>query len=85
MLTKWYMHKLESYQANEMHKILWDFLTQTDHLIPARRAELVIIKKKKKKRTCSIVYFTVPADKTCKNKRKYKERQVLGSCQKNKL
>ena len=35
---------------NEMHKILWDFETQTDHLIPARRPELVIINKKKKKK-----------------------------------
>ena len=29
---KWYMHKLESVQENKMHKILWDFEIQTNHL-----------------------------------------------------
>ena len=29
------------------HKILWDFNIQTDHLIPARRPDLIIINKKK--------------------------------------
>ena len=43
---------------------LWDFNIQTDHLIPARRPDLIIInkKKKKKKRICKIVDFAVPAD-----------------------
>ena len=35
------MHKPESAQKNETHKILWDFEIQTDHLIPARRPELL--------------------------------------------
>ena len=34
--NKWYMHNSESIQENEMHKILWDFEIQTDHLILAR-------------------------------------------------
>ena len=34
------MHKSESIWENEVHKILWDFEIQTDHLIP------VIINKK---------------------------------------
>ena len=46
---KWYMHKLESILKNETHKIHLDFKIQTDHLIPARRSDLVIINKKKKK------------------------------------
>ena len=46
--TKWYMHKPESVLENEMHKILWDFEIQTEHLIPARRPDLVIINKKKR-------------------------------------
>ena len=45
--TKWYMHKPESVLENEMHKILWDFEIQIDHLILARRPDLVIVKKKK--------------------------------------
>ena len=44
------MHNPESVQENEMHKFLWDFKIQTDHLILARRQDLVIVKKKKKKK-----------------------------------
>ena len=30
------MHNPASVLENEMHKLLWDFETQTDHLISAR-------------------------------------------------
>ena len=30
------------------HKLLWDFNIQTEHLIPARRPDLIIINKKKR-------------------------------------
>ena len=30
--NKWYMHKPKAVLENEMHKILWDFEIQTDHL-----------------------------------------------------
>ena len=60
---------------NDTHKLLWDFNIQTDHLIPARRPDLIIINKKKK-RFCKIVDFAVPADhginlKECEKKDKY--------------
>ena len=45
--TKWYMHKPESIQENEKHKIFWDFEIQTDHLIPARKPHIVFINKTK--------------------------------------
>ena len=32
---------------NDIHKLLWDFDIQTDHLIPARRPDLIIINKKR--------------------------------------
>ena len=54
------MHKLESVQEDETHKTLRNFETQTDHLIPARRLDLVII-------NC-IVNFSVPADPKMKIK-----------------
>ena len=38
----------ESVPENEMHQILLGFEIQTDHLISARRPDLVIINKKKK-------------------------------------
>ena len=40
------MHNLESVQQNETHGRPWAFEIQTDHLISARRPELVIINKK---------------------------------------
>ena len=45
---------------NDMHKLVWDFDIQTDHLIPARRPDIILINKKK--RICKIVDFVVPAD-----------------------
>ena len=48
-MNKWYMHNSETVQKNEMHKILWGFEIQADHLISARQLDLVIVKKKKKR------------------------------------
>ena len=69
------MHNTAPILENVTHKLLWDFNTQTDHLIPARRPDLIIINKKKK-RTCKIVHFAVPADhriklKECEKRDKY--------------
>ena len=82
--NKWYMHNPAHVLENDTHKLLWDFNIQTDHLIPARRPDLIIINKKKKKkkrkrkekRICKIVDFTVPVDhrinlKECEKKDKY--------------
>ena len=44
-ITKRYLHKPESVQENEMHKILWDFEIQTDQLNLARKLDLVLIDK----------------------------------------
>ena len=64
--------KLKIY--NDTHKLQWDFNIQTNHLILARRPDLIIINKKK--RICKIVDFAVPADlrinlKECEKKDKY--------------
>ena len=42
------MHKPEYLLKNEMNKSFFDFQIQTDHLISARRLDLVIVKKEKK-------------------------------------
>ena len=42
------------------NKFLWDFDIQTDHLISARRSDLMIINKNKI--VCKIVDFADPAD-----------------------
>ncbi len=48
-LQKWYMHNPAPVRENDTHKLLWDFDIHTDHLIPARRPDLIIINKKKKR------------------------------------
>ena len=44
------MHNTAPVLENDSHKLLWDFNIQTDHLIPARRPDLIIINNKKKKK-----------------------------------
>ena len=61
------MHKPEFIQEDEIHEFLWDFEMQTDHLIPARRPELVLTNKKKKER--HLVDFGVPVDHRIEIKR----------------
>ena len=64
--NKWYMHNPAPVLENATHKPLWNFNIRTDHLIPARRPELIIINKKE--RTCKIVDSAVPADHRIKLK-----------------
>ena len=45
--NKWCMHNPASVLENDTHKLLWDFDIQMDHLISARRSDLIIINKKK--------------------------------------
>ena len=71
-----YIHNLGAVLEKDTHKLLWDFDMQTDHLISARRPDLIIINKKRKKRSCKIIDFAVPADhriklKECEKKDKY--------------
>ena len=42
------MHNPASVLENDTHKLPWDFDIQTDHLISARRPDLIIINKKKR-------------------------------------
>ena len=58
--NKWYTHNPASVLENDTHKLLWGFDIQVDHLISARRPELIVINKNK--RTCKIVDFPVSAD-----------------------
>ena len=72
------MHNPEPVLENDAHKLLWDFGIHTDHLILARRPDLIIINKKKKKRTCKIVDFAIPADHRIKLKECEKKDKYLG-------
>ena len=57
--------------------IIWDFNIQTDHIIPARRLDLIIINKEKKKITYKIVDFVVLADHRIKLKEGEKRDKYL--------
>ena len=72
------MHNPAPVLENDSHKLLWDFNIQTDHLILARRPDLIIInKKKKKKKICKIVDFAVPADHRINLKESEKKDKYL--------
>ena len=71
--NKCYMHCPAPVLENDTHKLLGDFDIHSDHLISARRSDLIIINKK---RACKIDDFAVPADhsiklKECEKKDKY--------------
>ena len=53
------MHNPESVLENEMHKLLWDFDIQTDHLNFGQTTRPY--NNQQKKRTCWIVNFVVSA------------------------
>ena len=81
---KWYQHKFVL--EKKTHKILKNFEIQTDHLIPARRPDLLSINKIK--RTCHLVDFAVLANHRVKMKKKKKSEKTdkyldLGKKQKN--
>ena len=46
MNNRMYMHNPAPVLENATHELQWDFNIQTDHLIPARRPDLIIINKK---------------------------------------
>ena len=75
---KWYEHEPESVLENEDYKILWDFSIQTDHIIEARRPDLVVVDKKE--RSGKIIDFAVPGDSRIEEKEKDKieKYQELG-------
>ena len=75
---KLYMHNPAPDLENDSHKLLWDFNVQTDHLIPARRPDLIIINnKKKKKRICKIVDVAFLADHRINLKESEKKDKYL--------
>ena len=73
--NRWYMHNPAPVLENDTHKLLLDLDIQTDHLISARRPDLIIINAKKK--TCKIVDFAVPADHRIKLKESEKKDKYL--------
>ena len=71
--NKRYKHNSESVLENDIQKLLWDFEIQTDHLVSARRPDLVIINKTI---TYQIVDFNIPADHRVKLKSEKKDKYL---------
>ena len=73
------MHNPASVLENDSYKLLWDFDSQIDHLILARRPGLMVINNNnnKKKTTYKIVDFAVPADSRIKLKESEKKYKYL--------
>ena len=59
-----------------MHKILWDFKIQMNHLIPARRPDLLVLIII----ICHLVDLVVSVNHRVKIKKKQKDRQILEPC-----
>ena len=57
---KWYQHEPCSVIENDRCKILWDFTVQTDHIIQARRPDMIVIDKETNK--AQIIDFAIPYD-----------------------
>ena len=58
--AKWYEHKPQAVYEIKEYKILWDFSIQIDHVIEARRPDMIIVEKKGNK--YHIIDFAVPYD-----------------------
>ena len=77
-LNKSYLHYPAAVLENNIHKLRWDFDIQTDHLIPARRPDLIIINKKKENlQNCR---FCCPGWPQNKIEGLWKEGQVPRPC-----
>ena len=69
--NKWYMHNPAPVLENDTRKLLWDFDIKMDHLISARRPDLIIINKNKENlQNC---WLCCPGRPQIKSERMWKE------------
>ena len=69
-----YEHEPESVIENENFKILWDFTIQCDHMIKARKPEIMVVDKVKKE--TMIIDMAIPGDtRVCD-----KEQEKIKKC-----
>ena len=67
---KWYKDEPEKVVENDSWKIFWDVTIQTDHVIKARRPDMVIIDKTKNE--CKIIEFSCSFDSRIEEREKDK-------------
>lgn len=58
--NQWYQHRAEPTIENEKVKLFWDFNIYTDHVIEARRPDIVLVNKETKE--CVVIDIAVPGD-----------------------
>ena len=73
--NKWYRLNPAPFLENETHNLIWDFNIQTNHLMSARRPDLLIVNKRKI--ICKIMDFDVLADHRVKLKESEKKDKYL--------
>ena len=72
----WYEHEQESVVENENFKILWDFIIQCEHMIEARRPDIVVVNEVKKE--AMIIDMVIPVvTRACDKEREKIEKYSL--------
>ena len=77
---KWYKHVPDSVSENDEVNLLWDVNIQCDHVIEARRPDIVVVNKQERK--CTIIDIALPADKRIGEKEnekveKYQDLKIM--------
>ena len=67
---KWYNHVPEKVIENDKAKLLWDYDVRTDHVIQARRPDIILINKEHQK--VSLIDIAIPWDTRVKDKNREK-------------
>ena len=74
--AKWSEHEPQAVCENEEYRILWDFSIQADHVIEARRPDMIIVEKKGKKGQIidlAVLYDTKVDEKEKEKIQKYQD------------
>ena len=67
---KCFEHQQSSVQETDRTKVLWDFNIQCDHIIEARRPDILIVEKEEK--VCKIIDIAIPGDSRVAEKEREK-------------
>jgi len=62
---------------NELFEILWDFTVETDHVIEARRPDMIVVDKMNNKCTISTLQYPMLAQLKTKKRKKLKNNKTL--------
>ena len=70
----WYEHKPESVIENKNLKILWDFIIQCDHMIEAKRPDIVVVDNVEKE--TMIINVAISGDTRVCDKEREKTEEI---------